>query len=263
MINSKCAACGHAFTVDPKHKVTTFILKNPPPVDAADESSKLFCCRCFGVWNFHSLATYLEDKREASPTDELGLNGVEADANGKPVPKKEDEADDDDDWAPEPLTDQEKLSAQVGKLVIDQDLEKPMEERLDMLHRYFLAAKKRDAIGDGKDLLNEAERLELKTRAPVLLTDMLLTKNAVQDLKTHRMVFLRFCNNDKKAQRYMLHGIEQFIAANEDLLPRAAHIVKALYDNDICEEEAILAWGAKVGGRALSVARTSTILPRF
>lgn len=86
----------------------------------------------------------------------------------------------------------------------------------------------------------------MKTRAPVLLIDMLFTKNVVQDVKTHRTLFLRFCLNDKKAQRYLLHGIEQFIGANEELLSRVPHIIKALYDNDICEEEAILAWGAKV-----------------
>lgn len=38
-INSKCKACGHAFTIDPKHKISTFILKNPPPSETSEESS--------------------------------------------------------------------------------------------------------------------------------------------------------------------------------------------------------------------------------
>lgn len=50
-----------------------------------------------------------------------------------------------------------------------------------------------------------------------------------------------------QAQRYLLGGIEQLIIKYESiLLPKAAHIIKGLYDNDICEEEAILAWGEKV-----------------
>ena len=32
-----------------------------------------------------------------------------------------------------------------------------------------------------------------------------------------------------------------------ELIPKAAHILKAFYDNDILEEEAILEWADKVG----------------
>lgn len=47
----------------------------------------------------------------------------------------------DDDWA-EPMEDAAgQVSAQIGKLIISKDLEKPVEERLDMLHQYFLKAK--------------------------------------------------------------------------------------------------------------------------
>lgn len=59
--------------------------------------------------------------------------------------------DDDDDWLPEeeevPNT---KLAAGIGKLVIDKDLDKSIEERLDMLHRFFVEAKEKGTIGDGK-----------------------------------------------------------------------------------------------------------------
>lgn len=53
---------------------------------------------------------------------------------------------DDDDWAPEPISETEKLSSQVGKLIIDKDLDKTTEERLDMLHQFFIKAKKDGSI---------------------------------------------------------------------------------------------------------------------
>jgi hypothetical protein len=70
--------------------------------------------------------------------------------------------DDDDDWAPESLADQEKLSSQFGKFGLDTDLEKTTEERLEMLHRYFIKVCEAGIFGEGEELLNEAERLELK-----------------------------------------------------------------------------------------------------
>lgn len=49
--------------------------------------------------------------------------------------------DDDDDWEPEPVEPNGMLSAGMGKLVLDKDLEKSEEQRLDMLHTFFLKAK--------------------------------------------------------------------------------------------------------------------------
>lgn len=220
-IHSKCKACGHAFIIDPKQKLSTFILKNPPPTEGSET----------------------ENKEKADGGSPLGENGDETapqDTNGKEVD------DDDEDWAPEPTEESEKLSAQIGKLVIDKDLDKPVEERLDMLHQFFIKAKKEGTIQDSKAIANEAERLELKTKAPLLLADVLFDTDVVNQIKTHRNLLLRFCVNDKKAQRHLLGGIEQLIFANKDvLLPKTAHIIKALYDADICEEESILSWGSK------------------
>lgn len=220
VIHSKCKACGHAFTIANKHKISTFILKNPPPVESTGETN--------------------ERTDGGSPTEEFGgVNGTNGETNGKTG-----STDEDDDWAPEP-TEQEKLEAGISKLVIDNDLEKKIEDRLDMLHQYFLKEKNKGDLGDGKQLLNEAERLELKTKGALLLVDVLLTKDVVKELKTYRTIFLRFTLKDKRAQRYLLGGIEQLIEKNPELLPRAAHVIKALYDEDICQEEAILAWAEK------------------
>jgi len=228
-IHSKCKACGHAFTIDSKHKIATFILKNPPPSEGSDDGK--------------------EEKR-ASPTEEVGLNGGEIEANGKA--SSIEAVDDDDDWVPEPVAAEDKLSAQIGKLVIDRDLEKSTEDRLDMLHHYFVKANDSGTLGDGKHLVNEAERLELKDKAPVLLAQVLFTKDIINELKAHRTLFLRFCLNDKKAQRCLLGGIEQFLDKNPDLMPRAAHLLKALYDLDLCEEETILSWATKPSSKFVS-----------
>jgi len=39
MIGASCKACGHIFTLDMRHKLTTFIVKNPPEEDISSQGS--------------------------------------------------------------------------------------------------------------------------------------------------------------------------------------------------------------------------------
>lgn len=219
-IHSKCKACGNSSIIDPKHKLSTFILRNPPKSTEDKEKKE----------NGNG-SDEQPDGEVLSDKDNLNLSGS-------------DEVD--DDWA-DPVDDSaNQVSAQIGKLIISKDLEKPVEERLDMLHQYFLKAKKEGTLQDSKALLNEAERLELKSKATLLLADVLFDENVVAQIKEHRTLLLRFTLEDHRAQRHLLGGIEQLIMRHvETLLPKSAHIIKALYDNDVVEEEILLAWGEK------------------
>lgn len=219
-IHSKCKACGNTSIIDPKHKLSTFIMKNPPKVDEKDK----------------------KDGGNSGSADSSVIDGEilsDKDLNGNA-------SDGDDDWA-EPISDSAgAVSAQIGKLIISKDLDKPIEERLDMLHQYFLKAKSYGTLQNSKNLLNEAERLELKSKATLLLADVLFDTNVVNQIAEYRNILLRFTVDDHKAQRHLLGGIEQLISKHFDtLFPKSAHIIKALYDNDVVEEEVLLAWGEK------------------
>lgn len=98
-------------------------------------------------------------------------------------------------------------------------------------------------------MADEAERLDVKQKAGLLMANELLNEHILKEnqLAAIRKPLLRITLNDKKAQRYFLGGIEQLIIKHKEaLLPKSAHIVKAIYDNDIVEEETLLAWGDKV-----------------
>ncbi|KJH46323.1 domain found in IF2B/IF5 [Dictyocaulus viviparus] len=241
-IHSKCKACGHAFIIDSRHKLSTYILKNPPKIEVD-----------------------LTKDKQQNGNGYVKEDDLAVDTNGD---RNSSNDDDNDDWAPdeEEMTNT-KLAAGIGKLVLDKDLDRSIEERLDMLHRFFIEAKNKGTIGDGKALVDEAERLELKQKAPLLLADVLLDQDIIKDglaqLKSNRKVLLRFTLGDKKAQRYLLGGIEQLIMKHEAvLLPKAAHIIKGLYDNDICEEEAILAWGDKPSSKYVTKTQSKKIIQK-
>lgn len=219
-IYAKCKACGHSSIIDPKHKLSSYIVKNPPLQnnDEDKDSSK---------------------KENTSPTEEKQTDSFDFEDTPAVI------IEDDDDWCPVE-GEYEAITAAVGKLVLDKDLDKPLGARLDMLYQFILKARENGTLCDGKILVNEAERLELKVKAPLLLSNVLFDQDILKQISQYRILLLGFTRNDNKAQRYLLGGMEQVIHKYKDtLLPKAAHILKCLYDNDVCEEEAILAWAAK------------------
>lgn len=143
------------------------------------------------------------------------------------------------------------------------------------------------AGGGDKEVVAEAERLEIKDKAPLILVEVLLDAKVLTQLKQHRNLLLRvgfhfnlpywkrklcwlleiflfdmlwfsfcllrldclqFCHENTKAQKYLLGGIEQLVGNvhKEELLPKVPHILKALYDLDIVDEEVLLDWDKKV-----------------
>lgn len=227
-INSKCKACGHAFVLDNKHKLHTFIIRNPPKIEV-------------------DFSKHKEPKNgHVAKENGDGSNGDKS---------SNDDEEDDDDWAPEPVGEEAKLTSGIGKLVLDKDLDKSLEERLDMLHQFIIKMREENQIGDGKVLADEAERLDVKQKAGLLMANELLNEHILKEnqLAAIRKPLLRITLNDKKAQRYFLGGIEQLIIKHKEaLLPKSAHIVKAIYDNDIVEEETLLAWGDKPSSKYVS-----------
>uniref|UniRef100_A0A1I7ZPT3 Eukaryotic translation initiation factor 5 n=1 Tax=Steinernema glaseri TaxID=37863 RepID=A0A1I7ZPT3_9BILA len=212
MIHSTCKACGHKFTIDAQHKLSAFIVKNPPQVEQKEKDVS---------------------KNDDNWTENGGLLESGSSADGEK------------DWEPEPFDNEENVSSRIGKLILSKDLDRPIEERLDMLYRYFLKAKKDGGLGKTLELVNEAERLELKTKAPLLLANALFDENLMKQLNQHRILLLHFTSSDVKAQKYLLGGIEQIITKHKvHLLPKTAHILKVLYDLDIVTERTILQWAA-------------------
>lgn len=59
----------------------------------------------------------------------------------------------------------------------------------------FVCLQKRKETGSienlQKDLVGEADRLDIKDKAVLILCELLLGENILQEVKTHRLLFLR------------------------------------------------------------------------
>ena len=148
MIGASCKACGHIYTMDMRHKLTTFIVKNPPEKDIDSQGSS---------------QTEKKDRKKEKEEKKKGDK-----KNGG-----SDENNEDDDWGEDGddgvwISDtsaeaiakraQEQLTSGISGLVIDSDMEKTEEERINIFFKFVQV--KRGMINSvvAKEILAEAER---------------------------------------------------------------------------------------------------------
>ncbi|VEN54220.1 unnamed protein product, partial [Callosobruchus maculatus] len=80
------------------------------------------------------------------------------------------------------------------------------------------------------------------TLAPLVLAELLFDQNILAQVKKYRLLILRFTLNDKKAQRYLMGGLEQVIAMHRDkLMSKVPGLLKVFYDMDILGEPCLAA----------------------
>merc|ERR1712018_524888 len=85
------------------------------------------------------------------------------------------------------------------------------------------------------------------------MCELIFDGKILTQIKTYKRLMLRFTNENTKAQKYLMGGIEKTIETHKDvLLPKVAHILKSFYDEDIIDEEVILEWGKKVSKKYVS-----------
>lgn len=245
VITTKCKACGYSGTLDSTHKLTTFILKNPPNQNPAAQGA--------------SVQSGKKTKRKTK--EEKQKNGEDGSQHGSDNEHfgDKDDYDEDDDWCEDTGEDavakrMEALTTGAKGLMLNEDLEKTQQERMDLFYAYVKKRKEDGNLEVGyKDVAAEAERLDIREKAPLVLCELLLDDNAVQQITMHRLLFLRFTHGNPKAQKYLLGGVEQVVKMHRDaLMVRVPHLLKALYDADILEEELLIDWSKKVSKKYVS-----------
>ena len=237
MVGASCRACGHNYVMDMRHKLTTFIIKNPPEKEI--------------------------DAQGKSLTEKKDRKKEKQDKNGK-----KDGSDDNDDWNDgydddeadwgEDVSEEavrkrmEALSGGLGGLVIDNDLEKSEEDRINIFYKYVVNKKNAGPINQGvgaKEVIAEADRLEVRNKAPIVLCELLFDDKMIKEkqIEKYKNLILRFTHENQKAQKYLLGGIEKTIEVHEAaLMNKVPHILKFFYEEDVIDEEVFFEWAKKV-----------------
>ncbi|KOX70570.1 Eukaryotic translation initiation factor 5 [Melipona quadrifasciata] len=268
MVNSKkgtisqgCKACGYHGLLESNHKLNTYILKNPPSLNPAVQGSSLTegkrgkrSKRANGETTTTTTTATANGDRSGSPENDNNTNDIVVEAPEKMA----DEDGDDDNWAVD--VSEEAVRARLQDLTdgakgmtISDDLDKTEKERMDMFYKLVKCRRDAGQLDNHKELITEAERLEIKTKAPLILAELLFDQNIAAQAKKYRVLLLRFTHDDIKAQKYLIRGIEQVIALHKDaLMPKVPGILKLFYDADILEEKALFEWSNKVTKKYVS-----------
>ena len=157
------------------------------------------------------------------------------------TPPATEKEDDDAQWAVD--VSEEAVRARMQDLTdgakgmtISEDLEKSEKERMDIFYKLVKCRLDAGQLETShKELVTEAERLEIKAKAPLVLVELLFDQhnkvNSAQ-VKKYRVLLLRFTHDDSKAQKYLIHGLEQVIALHKEaLMPKVPGILKVREKN--------------------------------
>lgn len=252
LLQKDCKACGKITMIDLKHKLSSYILKNPP--------------------------TSTKGKKSATATANVvgGGKTITDLASGKSAPTaKTDGGEDDDDI----LT--KKINAEAAQLatveVKDDDWAVDMSEEA-------IAARARELegmnLGDnqvkfndfGEWLLKESEdgkdnlpsdvdiykkivELDIadKPETVQVLAQTLFDKDIVDQVEPHVGLLAKLIHNDEDFEKAFLGGLERFLGLEEpELIPTVPKILLTFYDKELLSEETIIQWGSKVSKKYVS-----------
>ncbi|XP_034941728.1 eukaryotic translation initiation factor 5 [Chelonus insularis] len=254
-ISQGCKACGHHGLLESNHKLNTYILKNPPSLNPAAQGSSLTEGKR-GKRSKKANGDTANGDRSGSPENETNTTDIVVEA--PEIIAKDEDDDYDAKWAVD--VSEEAVRARLQDLTdgakgmtISEDLDKSEKERMDIFYKLVKCRRDAGQLDNHKELVSEAERLEIKTKAPLVLAELLFDQGIAAQVKKYRVLLLRFTHGDIKAQKYLIRGIEQIIALHKDtLMPKVPGILKLFYDYDILEEKALFDWASKVSKKYVS-----------
>lgn len=188
--------------------MNTFIIKNPPNINPATQGSSL----TEGKRSKRSKKAGENGDANTTGDGDTSAYSNADDTLGQSTSVIGEDDEDNTTWSAD--VSEEAVRARMHDLTdgaktltISDDTEKTEKERMDLFYEFVKQRRDTNQLDNQqvhKEILVEAERLDIAQKAPLVLAELLFSTNIIQELKKHRNLLLRFTHNNQKAQRYLM-----------------------------------------------------------
>ncbi|XP_046849194.1 eukaryotic translation initiation factor 5-like isoform X2 [Xenia sp. Carnegie-2017] len=252
-IGQKCVACGYSGVISLTHRLITFILKNPPGQEENSTPSKKDKKNRRDKKGQNNSQTKMQNGN-ASPGHESKGSKPVADA-----PSAQNDNFGDDDWSEDTseaavkARELEGLSMRTKGLTMTDDLELTEQERLQLFYTFVENKKKQNDFAS-KAIVAEAERLEVKDKAVLILAELCFDADMASQISKYAPLFKKFLINNHKAQKHLLGAFEILVGKSFPikLMVKVPRLLQLLYEKDFVDEEVLLEWAPKVSKKYVS-----------
>ncbi|KAF8466608.1 domain found in IF2B/IF5-domain-containing protein [Kalaharituber pfeilii] len=280
-----CKACGQRTNVDLRHKLSGYILKNPPGKENGGD--KKGGKKTKSKSKKHTEAEENGNGSGGNSEDDKNAAAPEAEVDGdasddeltrriqqeaKDLPKASPKGAKDDGWAIDMSQEAIEQRAQsladtLSRVVVTgggEDEEDEEGESGDNPYEKlgsWIEEQKKTAGGVDVEIYKKAVELgiEKKHKTLQVLAQTLFDTNIVKQIPT-RAALLQKLITSERHQRAFLGGTERFIGKDHpELIKSVPNILMAFYDNDIITEEVVQKWGSKASKKYVDIATSKKV----
>ncbi|CCC68036.1 hypothetical protein NCAS_0A14780 [Naumovozyma castellii] len=245
-----CKACGKRTPMDLRHKLSSFILKNPPESMNTGKKKKAATASANVRGGGVSISDIAQGK--SATANDSGENVALADEDDDELSRQINAAASslgeievkDDEWAVD--MSEEAIRRRAKELAVETV---PELTKLDEFGEWIIkeAGDDLENLPSDVELYKKAADLDVLSDPKIacVLAQTLFDENIVEEIVGHSAFFTKVFVTPEY-EKHFLGGIERFLGLqHKELIPQLPKILVQLYNNDIISEEEIMRFGTK------------------
>ncbi|CAI5759885.1 unnamed protein product [Candida verbasci] len=241
-----CKACGKVTMIDPKHKLYSYIVKNPPD---SKKGKKSATAQANVVGGGKTISELAQENQGLNNENNNGDDFDDDDALSKKINAEAAQLQQvevkDDDWAVDMSQEAiAKRARELEGLSIN-------DNKFNEFGEWLLNESKdsKDDLPSDVEIYKKIVELEISEYPETLqvLGQVLFDEDIINQIEPHVGLLAKLINNDEEFEQALLGGLERFFGLEQpELIPQIPKILHSFYDKDLISEEVLIKWGSKV-----------------